>query len=152
MKDRYLNLISAIERLHYQFLDMVGTELDRLDLHDINNVQCFILYNVGHDTLTVGEIANRGYYLGSNVSYNLKKLVENGYFIQEPSPHDRRSSKVRLSEKGLALYNRMDEIYQQHSENLAHNGLNETNLEDTTKLLRKLEAYWNFIISHNIRV
>lgn len=152
MKDRYLDLISAIERLHYQFLDMVGIELDRMGIHDINNVQCFILYNVGHDTMTVGEIANRGYYLGSNVSYNLKKLVENGYFIQEPSLHDRRSSKVHLSKKGLALYDRMNEVYQMHTENLVHNGFNDKNLEDSTKLLRKLESYWNFIISHDVRL
>ncbi|MEB3703166.1 MarR family transcriptional regulator [Candidatus Bealeia paramacronuclearis] len=152
MKEGYLDLISAIERLHRQFMEVVRIELDRMELHDINNVQCFILYNVGQDTMTVGEVANRGYYLGSNVSYNLKKLVENGYFIQEASFHDRRSSKIRLSEKGLALYKRMDEIYEEHSKNLVHNGFYDKNIEDTVKLLRRLESYWNFIISHDVRM
>lgn len=73
MKALYFESITLIERLHFLFLDVMKTELDRLRIFDINNVQCFILYNVGKNEMTVGELSNRGYYLGSNVSYNLKK-------------------------------------------------------------------------------
>ena len=92
MQDQYFQLVMMIERLHRLFLDVVKLELDRMKIIDINNIQAMILYNVGQSKLTVGEIANRGYYLGSNVTYNLKKLVKSGYLIQEISPHDRRSS------------------------------------------------------------
>jgi len=150
MKALYFETITLIERLHHLFLDVLKAELDRLRILDINNIQCFILYNVGKNELTVGEISNRGYYLGSNVSYNLKKLVENNYFIQEPSKHDKRASKVRLSEKGIKLYDKIDKIFNKQSSNLKYNGVMEENLTETLKLLRKLESYWNFLIAHGL--
>jgi DNA-binding MarR family transcriptional regulator len=150
MKALYFETITLIERLHHLFLDVVKTELDRLRIFDINNVQCFILYNVGKNEMTVGEISNRGYYLGSNVSYNLKKLVENGYFIQEKAKHDKRASKVRLTEKGVKLYDKIDKILTQQASNLKYNGVVDQNLTETLKLLRKFESYWNFIIAHGL--
>jgi len=87
----YYEAVLLIERAHRHFLEVVKSDLDRLGIQDINNVQALILYNVGTDEMTVGELTVRGYYLGSNVSYNVKKMVENGYLLQERSPHDRRS-------------------------------------------------------------
>ena len=150
MKALYFESITLIERLHHLFLDVLKTELDRLRVFDINNVQALILYNVGKNEMTVGEISNRGYYLGSNVSYNLKKLVENGYFVQEKAKHDKRSSKIRLSEKGIKLYDKIDKIINDQSNNLKYNGIVEQNLTDTLKLLRKLESYWSFINTHGL--
>jgi DNA-binding MarR family transcriptional regulator len=150
MKALYFESITLIERLHHLFLDVLKTELDRLRIFDINNIQSFILYNVGKNEMTVGEISNRGYYLGSNVSYNLKKLVENGYFVQEKAKHDKRASKIRLSEKGLKLYDKIDKIFTQQASNLKYNGIVDQNLTDTLKLLRKLESYWSFIIAHGL--
>lgn len=149
MKALYFETITLIERLHFLFLDVLKSELDRLRIFDINNIQCFILYNVGKNEMTVGEISNRGYYLGSNVSYNLKKLVENGYFIQEKAQHDKRASKIRLSEKGLKLYDKIDKLFNKQATNLTHNGIADENLSETLKLLRKLESYWNFLIMHS---
>jgi DNA-binding MarR family transcriptional regulator len=150
MKALYFETITLVERLHHLFLDVIKIELDRLRIFDINNVQCFILYNVGKNEMTVGEISNRGYYLGSNVSYNLKKLVEHGYFIQEKATHDKRASKVRLSDKGIKLYEKIDKIFTQQAANLKYNGVTDQNLTETLKLLRKLESYWNFIFSHGL--
>jgi DNA-binding MarR family transcriptional regulator len=87
----YLSTIGLIERLHRQCLEVIKVELDRGGIRDLSNVQAMILFNIGDDELTVGELTQRGYYLGSNVSYNVKKMVENGYLIQERSRHDRRS-------------------------------------------------------------
>src|SRR4051812_41068576 len=95
-KQVYLEAIHLAERLHRQFLDVVQTELNQQGIEDINNVQALILFNIRDEELTVGELTNRGYYLGSNVSYNLRKLGEPGYIVQERSPHDRRSVRVRL--------------------------------------------------------
>ena len=104
MKDSYFEAVVMIERLHRLFLEVVKMELDKLHTRDINNVQALVLYNIGKSQLTVGELTNRGYYLGSNVSYNLRKMVQNDYVLQVPSPHDRRSSHVKLSAKGLELF------------------------------------------------
>jgi len=103
MHNSYIEIISLIERVHRHFLEVVKLELDGLGIHDINNVQGLLLFNIGDAELTVGELTSRGCYLGSNVSYNLKKMVEHGYLSQERSVHDRRSIRVRLTEKGAKL-------------------------------------------------
>lgn len=151
MKSIYFDSIMVIERLHRLFLEVTRIELDRLKIKDINNVQCFILYNIGENHLTVGEISNRGYYLGSNVTYNLKKMVETGYLIQEQSAHDRRSSHIQLSEKGLKLYQRFDQILSEHAKNMKHNGITELDLKNLKSLLARLESFWNFTITHDMR-
>ena len=112
VRQPYYDSILLIERLHRHFLEVLKTELDRLGIQDINNVQSLILYNIGDDELTVGELTARGYYLGSNVSYNVKKMVENGYLGQERSPHDRRSVRVRLSDQGLDLRDKISNMFE----------------------------------------
>src|SRR5512142_3565510 len=104
MKAGYLETNGLVERLHRHFLEVVKLELDGLGIHDINNVQGLMLFNIGDAEMTVGELTLRGCYLGSNVSYNVKKMLENGYIVQERSSHDRRSVRVRLSETGLELH------------------------------------------------
>ena len=142
MNTSYYELINLIERLHRQFLDVLKVELERSGIHDINNVQSMILHNVGTDEMTVGELTLRGYYLGSNVSYNVKKMVENGYLVQERSIHDKRSVRVRLSDKGKALNEAISELYKTHETQLETSGLTEEKLSDLNKSLNELENFW----------
>lgn len=142
MKQTYLSLILLIERLHRRFLDVIKAELDRLKIEDINNVQTLILYNIGTENLTIGELTVRGYYLGSNVSYNIKKLVENEYLVQERSSHDKRSFKIKLSAKGLSLIEKIDTLYQKNVEQLGSYNLGEPEMQITTKHLKQLENFW----------
>src|ERR1700758_4840160 len=114
MNNLYLEAISLVERLHRQFLEVVKLELDGLGIHDINNVQAMMLFNIGDAEMTVGELTLRGCYLGSNVSYNVKKMVENGYLVHQRSVHDRRSIHVRLTEKGTKLRDRVSVMLQRH--------------------------------------
>ena len=97
MSDDYLQVILLIERLHRQFLEVVKLELDALGIHDVNNVQAMMLFNMGDTEISVGELTSRGYYLGSNVSYNVKKLVELGYLHHARSRIDRRCASMRSS-------------------------------------------------------
>ena len=149
MKQSYLETIRLIERLHRRFLDVIKTELDRLGIEDINNVQTLILSNISSEQLTVGELTARGYYLGSNVSYNVKKLVENGYLSQERSPHDRRMTRVRVSEKGLSLCERIDQLYQNNASQLARDVIAEEQLTSTNQVLSALERYWSNYINYS---
>ena len=103
MDNPYLEVISYVERIHRQFLEVVKLELEGFGIHDINNVQAMMLFNIGDAEMTVGELTLRGCYLGSNVSYNVRKMVENEYLAHERSVHDRRSIHVRLTEKGIKL-------------------------------------------------
>src|SRR6478672_3035239 len=116
MTNGYLEVISLVERLHRHFLEVVKLELDGLRIHDINSVQGMMLYNIGDAEMTVGELTLRGCYLGANVSYNVKKMVENGYLAQQRSRHDRRSIRVRLTEKGTKLRDRVSVMHQRHQE------------------------------------
>ncbi|MGD9649332.1 MAG: MarR family winged helix-turn-helix transcriptional regulator [Dongiaceae bacterium] len=142
LKTSYLETVRLIERLHRQFLEVLKLELERLKIDDINNVQAFILFNIGHDEMTVGELTDRGYYLGSNVSYNVKKLVESSYLVQERSLHDRRSIKVRLSEKGLSLWSKLAAIFDRHAGQLARGKLTPEELKQAAEIYKKLEAFW----------
>jgi DNA-binding MarR family transcriptional regulator len=141
VKDDYLTVIRLIERLHRQFLEVIKGEIDRLGIRDINNIQALILYNIGADELTVGELTHRGYYLGSNVSYNVRKMVENGYLIQERSTHDRRSIRVRLSDKGLKVRDKVEEILDEQASKLGDTGINAEQLEFTGQVLNRLERF-----------
>jgi DNA-binding MarR family transcriptional regulator len=143
VRQPYFDSILLIERLHRHFLEVLKAELDRLGIQDINNVQSLILYNIGDDELTVGELTARGYYLGSNVSYNVKKMVENGYLGQERSPHDRRSVRVRLSKKGLDLRDKISAMFERQVQALDKAGLGESELATVNETLRKLERFWS---------
>lgn len=150
MKEEYFNSAQSLERLHRLFLDVIKEELDHLGIFDINNVQTVVLCNIGTNQLTIGELTNRGYYLGSNVSYNLRKMVQNEYILQIPTPHDRRSCHVKLSPKGLELYKQFDKIFQSHAESLNKKEGKET-LALLGSSLQKLERFWHEVSSRDKR-
>ncbi len=90
----YHEALTLVERVHRRLLDVIKDELDRRGRVDINSVQALLLYNIGDKELFAGELGTRGYYLGSNVSYNFKKLVEAGFLDHQPSRFDRRSVRA----------------------------------------------------------
>jgi DNA-binding MarR family transcriptional regulator len=141
MKQTYLATIVLLERMHRQFLEVIKSELETHDIRDINNVQALILYNIGGDELTVGELTLRGYYLGSNVSYNVKKMTEHGYLHQERSSHDRRSVRVKLTEKGIELSRQLETMFERHVEAVS-GSIDEENLKEANESLRDVERFW----------
>jgi len=142
MKSPYFDTVGLVDRLHRNFLEVLKSALDRRAILDINNVQALILYNIGNDELTVGELTARGYYLGSNVSYNLKKMVENGYLTQERSTHDRRSVRVRLTDKGIKCNEMLARVFENQVKNLGRANLEEAALTPVNETLKRLERFW----------
>jgi len=142
MVDQYLEIISLIERLHRQFLEIVKLELEGVGIRDINNVQALMLFNIGDAEMTVGELTLRGCYLGSNVSYNVKKMVENGYLAQKRSVHDRRSIHVKPTEKGRALRDTLKMMHERHIDMLQQSAVTPADLESAAITLRRLERFW----------
>ncbi len=138
----YYDTVQLIERMHRHFLEVLKIELEKLGIQDINNVQALILFNIGADDLTVGELTVRGYYLGSNVSYNVKKMVEAGYLVQERSQHDRRSVRVKLSDKGKSLKDKINDIFERHTKELRSVELDEERLNQINERMRLLERFW----------
>lgn len=150
MKESYLETVSLVERLHRLYLEVIRCELDNLKVEDINNVQALVLYNLGGEQISIGELTTRGCYLGSNVSYNLKKMVQNGYVDQVTSKHDRRSYTVKLSEKGMDLCKKLDKALDKHIEILQkEEGL--SSLDDLVKMLKILEDFWKSASVQKIR-
>jgi len=148
VKQTFLDCIRLIERLHRRFLDVVKSELDRLGLEDINNVQAVLLSNIENENVTVGELTLRGYYMGSNVSYNVKKLVEHGYLVQERSSHDRRTTRVHLSEKGKSVVASVNTLFEQNVSALSDIGLGDEQLHGVIDNLRVLERFWSDYINY----
>ena len=151
MKQVYLDTILLIERLHRQFLEVVKAELDRLGIEDINNVQSLILSHIGDEELTVGELTYRGYYQGSNVSYNVKKMVENGYLSQERSNHDRRTVRLRASDKGLGICKLVSQLYDRHVEQISRGPINAESMQTANEALRRLERFWAHDLAYGPR-
>jgi DNA-binding MarR family transcriptional regulator len=142
MINDYIEAISTIERLHRYLLEVVKLELEGLRIHDINSAQGMMLFNIGDAEMTIGELTLRGCYLGSNVSYNVKKMVENGYLAQERSVLDRRSIHVRLTRKGRNLRDRLSAMHQRHAETLSQTAITDADLQGAVGTLRRLERFW----------
>ncbi|MEZ5931327.1 MAG: MarR family transcriptional regulator [Alphaproteobacteria bacterium] len=137
----YGETINLIERLHRRFLDVLRAELERIGIGDINNVQGLLLANIGEEEVSVGDLVSRGYYLGSNVTYNLKRLVEAGYVLQERSERDRRVVRIRLSDKGRDLCRHINVMLSEQSQALGDNPKLRP-LDELNAQLRDLEMFW----------
>src|ERR1041384_8405118 len=111
IKHRYLEALTLIERLHRRLLDVIKDDFERTGEPEVNPVQALLLFNIGDSELTAGELKTRGHYQGSNVSYNLKQLVEAGYVNHERSSADKRSVRVRLTPRGQAIRKKVDALY-----------------------------------------
>jgi DNA-binding MarR family transcriptional regulator len=141
--ERYLETLSLIERLHRLLLDVIKDEFERLGLIDVNPVQALLLYNIGDNEVTAGELKTRGYYQGSNVSYNLKKLVEAGYMHHQRCEVDRRAVRIRLTEKGRRIRAAVGGLFERHAVDLGGRGLMGPDAGAAlTGGLRRIERYW----------
>ncbi len=141
--DGYLDALALVERLHRLLLDVIKDEFERVNVLEINSVQALLLFNIGENEVTAGELKTRGYYQGSNVSYNLKKLVEMGYMHHQRCEVDRRSVRVRLTEKGRGVRDVVAELFERHAEGLQSKGVLGTDgIDQITISLRRVERYW----------
>lgn len=148
MKKRYLDIIFGIERLNKSIADTINIELEKAGISDINNIQALLLYHIGDKVLSIGELISRGYYLGTNISYNLKKLVNYGYLEQNIASFDKRSSLIKLTDKGNKIYQKLDEIFEKHSEFIKSNKLD---VDKATKVFRDLEVFFRKLILQRTR-
>jgi len=147
----YLQALRLIERLHRLLLDVIKDEFDREGGSDINSVQALLLYNIGDSELTAGELKTRGYYLGSNVSYNLKKLVDMGYIHYKRSDIDKRSVRVSLTSKGKLACDVVQKLYQRQLTSIEAVGqVNNDELQGLNKALHRLERFWSDQIRYRL--
>jgi DNA-binding MarR family transcriptional regulator len=139
----FLESLVLLERLHRLLLDVIKDEFERLGVLEINSVQALLLFNIGDNEVTAGELKSRGYYQGSNVSYNLKKLVELGYMHHQRSQLDRRSVRVRLTDKGGRIRSILTELFARQAEQLDRRGMMSPQAMDEINIsLKRMERFW----------
>ena len=147
----YLESLALVERLHRALLDVIKDEFDRRGRSDVNAVQALLLYNIGDKELTAGELRSRGYYLGSNVSYNVKKLVEMGYLFHQRSRVDRRSVRISLTEKGSDVHKIVSELYLKHMRTVEQvGGITQDDLKMSIGVFGRLERFWTDNIRYRL--
>ncbi|MCK8462730.1 winged helix DNA-binding protein [Aliiroseovarius sp. S1339] len=140
---QYLEALALVERLHRLLLDVIKDEFERVGVLEVNAVQALLLFNIGDNEVTAGELKTRGYYQGSNVSYNLKKLVEMGYMHHQRCEIDRRSVRVRLTEKGRGIRDTVAGLFERHADGLqSRDVLSSSGIEDINGALKRVERYW----------
>jgi DNA-binding MarR family transcriptional regulator len=143
IKPLYLEALTLVERLHRRLLDVIKDEFDREGRNDVNSVQALLLFNIGDAELTAGELRTRGYYLGSNVSYNLKKLVDMGFIHHQRSRTDRRSVRVSLTDEGKNIATKVAALYERHMLSVEQVGeIGPEDLKVLNRSLRRLERFW----------
>lgn len=140
----YLEALALVERLHRLLLDVIKDEFERVGVLDINAVQALLLFNIGDNEVTAGELKTRGYYQGSNVSYNLKKLVEMGYMHHQRCEIDRRSVRVRLTQRGREIRDLVEALFQRHADGLQSKDVIDSHgIAEITGALKRVERYWS---------
>ena len=151
IRSLYLESLQLVERLHRRLLDVIKDEFDRNGRSDINAIQALLLFNIGNAELTAGELRSRGYYLGSNVSYNLKKLVDIGFINHQRSRIDRRSVRVSLTPKGQAIAEVVAGLYERHIGSIEQvGGINQEEFRQMNRALQRLDRFWNDTIAYRM--
>ncbi|MCB1426227.1 MAG: MarR family winged helix-turn-helix transcriptional regulator [Zhengella sp.] len=147
----YMESVHLLERLHRRLLDVVKDEFERNGRSDINAVQALLLFNIGDSELTAGELRTRGYYLGSNVSYNLKKMVDMGFLHHQRSRVDRRSVRVSLTQKGKDVAAIVSGLYQRHIGSIEQvGGIGPEEFQQMNRALQRLDRFWNDTIAYRM--
>ncbi len=148
MKKEYIELTRLIERLHRRFLDVLRAELNRIGIRDINAVQALLLANIGDEEVVIRDLMRRGYYQGSNVSYNIKKLVDMGYLEQKRSVHDRRSVSIRLAEKSRPVVKSIRDLEEYNAAALIKQEVSVEDIDSISRSLRRIERTWTDYIHY----
>ena len=151
VKPLYLESLTLVERLHRRLLDVIKDEFERRGRDDVNSVQALLLYNIGDAELSASELRTRGYYLGSNVSYNVKKLVDLGFINHQRSRIDRRSVRISLTETGQEIAETVAKLYERHIGSIQKvGGIGEGEFNQMNKLLQRLDRFWNDSILYRL--
>lgn len=148
VSEPYFNIVRLIERLHRHFLDVLRAELRSMDVEDINAVQALLLYNIGEAEVVIRDLKDRGYYHGSNVSYNIKKLTEFDYLTQERCAHDRRSIRLKLTDKGMRLCNGIRDLQNHLAAKIGASPETLTALDASAQTMFQVERTWTDFIRY----
>ncbi|WP_375292956.1 MULTISPECIES: MarR family transcriptional regulator [Ensifer] len=138
----YFELARMMERASRRFTGLLRAELTKLGVDDIGPAQAMVLLAIGDAEVSVAELLDRGHYVGSNVSYYLKQLGDGEYIDRAASQRDRRSARIKLSEKGKQLCDALRKAAGAYERVLSHGEQDRRNLETAFQTLHRLELVW----------
>lgn len=151
MRTSIIKANDMFSRMHSLFMEIIRLELERLDVYNLTSTQYMILQHLGPDRIPVGDLSLRISYFGTNVSYNVRKMVETGYLIQEKAQHDHRTHYVLISPQSKELITKMDQALEEHGELLVKYGINKEHVVGILTALEKIDDFWTYILSHRYR-
>ncbi|WP_162854989.1 MarR family transcriptional regulator [Stappia sp. BW2] len=138
----HFELVRVIERMYRRYLDRLRVDLIRIGADDISPAHAMLLFTIGDDDLSVRDLMDRGHYLGSNASYSLKQLVQSDYVDRTASARDRRSARIRLTDKGKTLCRAIKAADEVNQNQIVQSDKDLRALEETFALLRRMEVIW----------
>lgn len=138
----HLELARTVERINRRFADLLRIEMGKLGVVDIGPAQVMVLFTIGSDELSVRDLLDKGHYLGSNVSYYLKQLVDLGYIDRAASPRDRRSARISLTDRGRAVCDALRAADESYHRMIVRDEDEGRELEIAYRVLQKLELVW----------
>lgn len=138
----YFELGRLMERASRRFSGLVRAELTKLRVDDIGPAQAMVLLAIGDAELSVAELLDRGHYVGSNVSYYLKQLADGDYIDRVASRRDKRSARIRLTEKGQRLRADLRDASMAYERTLNRGDDDQRILETAFHTLHQVELVW----------
>lgn len=138
----YFELARLMERATRRFSGLVRAELTKLRVDDIGPAQAMILLAIGNSELSVAELLDRGHYVGSNVSYYLKQLADGDYIDRVASQRDKRSARIKLTEKGRQLRANLRDAAMIYERAVNRGDQEQRMLETAFQTLHQLELAW----------
>jgi DNA-binding MarR family transcriptional regulator len=142
MRNSCVEISVCGEKNYRLFLDIIKQELDVIGAVDINAIQAFILMNINDNVVTIGEVITRGYYIGSNASYNIKKMTANNYVQQTQSDFDKRAAYLKLTKKGLVLCEKLYDSVNNYLKIFETSMGSNFSIDQCVETMKKIEHFW----------
>ncbi len=141
----YIETITRLQSLNHQLLDQIKDEFKRIGWNEVNPAQALMLFHIGAgNEIAAGDVRARGYYFGSNASYNLMKLRDGNYIERRSYPADRRVVKIALTPKGEEVAEVVDDLIKRHLRAVGevNSDLTSEHLKTLNNELEHLERVW----------
>lgn len=151
MKATIVKANDLFARMNAIFMEIIRFELERVSVYNLTAAQYMILHHLKDGKIPIGDIPSRSHYFGTNISYNVKKMVEAEYLHQEKAKHDQRTHYVFISEKSKKLLVKMDIALEEHAELLVKYGISKEDIKNALNLISKIDDFWTYTLAHRYR-
>ncbi len=151
MKSTLIKANDVFSRISSVFMEIIRLEIERIGVYNLTAAQYIILQHLGNDRIPVGDLSLRSSYFGTNISYNVRKMVENEYIIQEKSQHDQRTHYVSISPKSKELIAKIDQALDEHGDLLHKYGIDRKYFEEILSSIGKVDDFWTYTLSSRYR-